>query len=301
MEIRTACNKSSLSEYWEAFLEFLGNINKKEKWNNISQKWFEEIKRTCIYIERIFSGKRRKSWEEYVSHLYEVARNFIELHGEKICSEWIMVALLHDSIEDIESVDYQEIKKLFWWKVAFQVQLLSKPKVDETWKSEEEIKKLKQERNEEYFRKFKSLTSVRAYIREIMKEYDISSSKTWDRSLSKAQIRKIAFRLASIKLCDRIHNLETMDDGTYSVEKIQQKWEETRRYFMDLALELWRKRKNILRKISQAKKQKNTDIGKFYAEKYICPLYRRISQALIHLTQIQKRKELHTILSPQTW
>jgi (p)ppGpp synthase/HD superfamily hydrolase len=46
----------------------------------------------------------------------------------------------------------------------------------------------------------------------------------------------MVFKIALIKICDRIHNIRTMND--FSIEKIQEKPNETKRYIQRLAEEL---------------------------------------------------------------
>lgn len=45
-------------------------------------------------------------------------------------------------------------------------------------------------------------------------------------------IRSIAYQVALIKICDRIHNLQTMED--FPLEKIEEKREETLQYLYKL-------------------------------------------------------------------
>jgi len=87
--------KYDLSEYGEAFIDFLLDKNPQEITN------IDKIISVCKKIETDFKGKKRKTGEDYVCHLYEVARFYIELPSQKISGKEVIVALLHDTIEDI--------------------------------------------------------------------------------------------------------------------------------------------------------------------------------------------------------
>ncbi len=80
---------------------------------------FEE---TLRFVERVFEGKRDKGGEPYIKHLLAVA-NGVESETEKI------VALLHDSIEDIEEIDGDYLRKLGYSKeIVEAVEILTKKK-----------------------------------------------------------------------------------------------------------------------------------------------------------------------------
>lgn len=229
-------NHNRLSEYWESFLDFLNDKNFK----NIRNK--DRIIKACERLEKKFEGQKRRTWEDYHSHPYEVTKIFIEFHSDKISENWIIACILHDNIEDINDETYEEIEKDFWKEIAFLVELLSKPNVEEFWGN-------KEKRNKNYFWKFSNLTTLKIYVREKWKDkwWKNNKDEKWQSkrtnlnkwNISNATIGRYACIIWVIKICDRIHNLQTMPPDTYKVEKIKEKLDETEKYFTHLAQELY--------------------------------------------------------------
>ena len=223
-----------LSEYWESFIDFLESAHLE----NI--KDVTRIIKACKRLEEKFQGKKRKTWEDYHSHPYEVARIFIDIHRNRVSENWLIACILHDNIEDIESENFSEIEKDFWTEVAILVELLSKPDLELFMND-------KEQRNKYYFCNFESLASLRKYIKKSCEDRWIihqeknkwpkrTNFNTW--VISKSTVRRYAFLIWVIKICDRVHNLCTMPWNAYDIHKIEKKMHETENYFTDLAHEL---------------------------------------------------------------
>jgi (p)ppGpp synthase/HD superfamily hydrolase len=171
-----------------------------------------------------FEGQKRRTWEDYHSHPYEVTKIFIEFQSHRISENWLIACILHDNIEDINDETYEEIEKDFWKEIAFLVELLSKPNVEEFWGN-------KEKRNKNYFWKFSNLTTLKIYVREKWKDkwWKNNKDEKWQSkrtnlnkwNISNATIGRYACIIWVIKICDRIHNLQTMPPDTYKVEKIK--------------------------------------------------------------------------------
>lgn len=250
--LRSDNNTSSqnwLSEYWESFIDFLHSSNLK----NIRNTY--RIIKACQRLEKKFHWKKRKTWEEYHSHPYEVARIFIEIHGNRISETGLIACILHDNIEDIDEENFDEIKEEFGNEVAFLVDLLSKP-------DKESFNGDKLERNNYYFWKFYNLQELKNYVshngRErwwTTKAKHASGSKRTNLnkgSISKSTIRRFAYLIWIIKICDRVHNLSTMPLDSYEWEKIQEKIQETEKYFMHLAHELYKTHPLVLDRLRKS-------------------------------------------------
>lgn len=211
--IETIESVHGLSEYWEAFIDFLLN----QKLTGLTD--IDEIISVCRKIEGDFWWVKRKTGEDYVAHLYEVTRLYLTLHWEKISQKRIIIALLHDNIEDISWDQYEEIKTLYGEEVAFCVKILSKDLVRD-WKN-------KAKRNAEYIKNFESISWLKSYIRVKAWEMWI---KIW-----KSRAKAIAFMLAAIKISDRTHNLITLDLDHFSIKQVKKKMKETEDFIIPLA------------------------------------------------------------------
>lgn len=217
-----------LSEYGEHFFEFIREKNYK----HIDIDW---IRNACIHMEKIHRGRNRANGDPYHIHPYEVARIYCDFHSENISSIGIIAALLHDNIEDALKTGYTEnystLAELFWPQAAFIVELLSKP-------SAEIYGNDKGKRNTEYFKNFIDFHSLRDYIIWKAQEkwwrigngIEKTDFEQW--IVSMTTIRSIAYQVALIKICDRIHNLQTMED--FPLKKIEEKREETLQYLYKL-------------------------------------------------------------------
>jgi (p)ppGpp synthase/HD superfamily hydrolase len=136
------------------------------------------------------------------------------------------IALLHDSIEDIEWMDYTILKKMFWEQVANWVKELSKLDwrdfiINDNYAKwfvrdlESGLSKKECKKNDRYV--------------EIMKKAKEKRNEAYFGNLS--ELWECIF---DVKCADRIHNLRTLEPmSTYQkVKKII----ETKKYFMDEAL-----------------------------------------------------------------
>ncbi len=174
------------------------------------------MKQKFHWIER---ESKDESWqnERYFNHIQEVMRICLEeIPNPNL--EKLLIALLHDSIEDISNFDYEVIKALYWKYVAEWVEHLSKKE----WKrflSEEESRILKNLDTDS--EKYQNIVSMAKQRRN--KEYfeNMESIEQDD--------------YLDVKFADRIHNLRTLDECDN--EKIRRKIEETRKYFLKPAWE----------------------------------------------------------------
>lgn len=238
------------------------NIYKNSIENN---EYFKEavrkITKAYYIVKDDFFEVYRENWERYFEHLRAVAN--IILSMDNPTKDKVLIALLHDSIEDTD-IDFYTIKKLFWVKIALSVQALSKDEVinyveddefediNEAWilndkfglkeeiknedieLSEKEkialsvYKKAKKKRNDMYFSHLESFQSMKEYIKSLTSNYDIE--------LSEEELNEITKNTIDVKLSDRIHNLSTQWDED-NIEKVERKVEETKRYFLSIAKE----------------------------------------------------------------
>ncbi len=89
-----------------------------------------------------FQFVTRKSWERYFEHLLSVVDLYLE-YEEKPTFEWVMVALLHDIIEDSD-IDEETLRYLFWSEIAMSVCGLSKSSVYEHIRDDKQGRKDKE-------------------------------------------------------------------------------------------------------------------------------------------------------------
>lgn len=83
------------------------------------------------YIKKLPENKKkRKNWEPYIIHLIHTTRLLFEV-TDNLSLEQVVVALLHDFIEDIDDVCVNMIAREFWHKIAFWVKKLSKDSVEQ--------------------------------------------------------------------------------------------------------------------------------------------------------------------------
>jgi len=200
-------------------------------WNDLNDtniKEFESFIRlfTSLYylMKEFFNKKVRKiSWERYFEHLRWVVYNVLELPNPNI--EKIYSAIAHDTIEDIEEMNF-DILKIYWYKTAISVQALSKEPhenfLDWTNTKQEAIEK----RNHEYFSHLESFENMKKHINSI-------ALSKWI-ELDKEELNEITQNTLDVKFADRIHNLSTQwhpDD----IDTVNRKIEETKKYFLKVA------------------------------------------------------------------
>lgn len=223
-----------LSEYWEYFLDFLEKFYKKRSLWNIRNK--QRIINACLRMEKVHVWQVRKSWKPYHIHPYVVAQTYCMVHMHNVSERWIIAALLHDNIENAikswETENYDTIYTIFWLEDAVICETLSKPKNFD----------VDGEKHRDYFLRFKSISTLKAFIHELL-------IQKWEQ-LSSNEIAALAFKTALIKICDRIHNLRTMED--FSLEKIKEKVQETKKYLLPIAIEIWASHPRVLEQLEKA-------------------------------------------------
>jgi len=246
--------KNDFSEYWESFIDFLQDSIKS--WTTFStlqthrdlEFFFKIIFEVCKRTERNFEGKQRLTGEykEYHSHLYEVARLYLEYSWENATLEWIIIALRHDDIEDLHKDSKSKIKVNFidilqedWYKPAIGVEMLTKPKVphiDETrlHLGNQDLhsvrEKQKIERDDKYYEAFLNIDTLTEELS------NIADAKLWIKL--KSDKKQLARDIAIVRIVDRIHNLRTMPEKEYSNEKRLRKLKNTEVYLLHLAQSL---------------------------------------------------------------
>lgn len=184
-----------------------------------------------------FNETFRDEWERYFEHLREVAKIIIEMDWSN--TDQVMIALLHDAIEDIALFDFSTIHSITKDpKIAIAVEAISKKPWHnyiiewETFADNE--KDAKARRNEEYFGHMENIESFESHIKEIAESHNIH--------IDSSEINTIARNAIQVKLADRIHNLSTQWDQS-NTGKVKRKIEETEKYFYQIAEEFDR---NIL-------------------------------------------------------
>lgn len=222
-------------------------------WNIEDNEEFRETYRNIWtaynLMKQKFSEVIRDDWERYFEHLRAVTNIILEFIPEPN-KEKVLIALLHDSIEDT-NIDFHTLDILFWSKIAIAVVWLSKKdwvlyvsekEILENYQNsndfyklvesdEEEILKSiwKERRNEEYFGHLELFDSMLNYVKTIIEEENIE----W---LTENEIIDITKNIIDVKLADRIHNLSTQWDEN-NLDKVKRKIDETKDYFLDIAKE----------------------------------------------------------------
>lgn len=215
-----------LSPYWERFLE---TINEYTQFTVVQRK---KIIKACQKIESDWYPER-KDKSDYVTHLYETTENYIALKWITSDYEKVIACLLHDGIEDVWDT-YESLKETFWENIAFDVHILSKLDI-----------KNKKKRKDEYFSRFKSIESLKIFIKQHFK------IKTWKR-LKNKKAEKLARMVVEIKICDRIHNLITMPIKEFGHKKVRDKIKETKMYFIPIVLEMFWKDSMLFKELNRA-------------------------------------------------
>ena len=179
-----------------------------------------------------FNETFRDEGERYFEHLREVARIIIEMDWSN--TNQVIIALLHDAIEDIALFDFGTIHALTKDpKIAIAVEAISKKPWQEYLSENEDRSDKNKElgkvrRNKEYFGHIESIQSFEEHIKEIAESNDIHLDST--------EITTIARNAIQVKFADRIHNLSTQWDPE-KTDKVERKIEETEKYFYAIAKE----------------------------------------------------------------
>jgi len=137
---------------------------------------FKQIRAAFEYADRCHEGQKRKSGEPYIIHPVAVAQIVAD---QKLDSESIIAALLHDVIEDTEAT-HEDVAKLFSPTIANLVEGVSKlTRIQYATKEDEQMENLR-----------KMLFAMSKDIRVIL-----------------------------IKVSDRLHNMRTMEYQTPPKQK----------------------------------------------------------------------------------
>lgn len=169
---------------------------------------------------KAFEWKYRKiSGERYFEHLREVANIILRMPKPNI--DKIIIALYHDSIEDLEKYTFEVVKDETWSeKIAIAVEAISKKKWESYSNNETEWKRL---RNEDYFWKLKSFDKMKWYVKLIAKKKSIN--------LTDKELEEITLNIFYVKFADRIHNLRTQWCPN-DINQVKKKIKETKEYFL---------------------------------------------------------------------
>lgn len=145
--------------------------------NGRSEKDIQRIEKAAYFAIDAHHGQKRTSGEDYVNHTFAVAAIVHELGLD---SDVVIAALLHDTVEDTE-VTLEQLKKNFGEDVKNLVNGVTKMEViQEFSETETDRRKSKQEAKAESLRKM-----MLAMVDDV--------------------------RVVLIKLCDRLHNMRTLD------------------------------------------------------------------------------------------
>lgn len=238
----------------------------------------EDKQNIIKHLVEDFWKKQRKDGSPYINHLKHTLLWVIEQYGSTIWRTALLVALLHDSIEDTK-LRFEKIQDIFWWEIALCVEFLSKKAF---WKFIWTVESISEEESvihHEQLGTIFQLLSAHWVTHEYQIDeddipYEVTSFwKTLKAPYKKAQqdeyfqkfssrstVRKELYTLAqkrnialipekleelekiiiTVKLSDRLHNLSTL------TENHQKKIEETLNYLKNLIKEIldtpiWRK------------------------------------------------------------
>jgi hypothetical protein len=184
-------------------------------------------------MKQVFSWIEREGKNEY----WDSERSFEHLKWtmEIILRELpnpninkIIIALLHDVVEDIPWVTYEMLKKLFSPEIADWVMELTKKDWREFLSIEEqkELKIIEQWKNEEKLRIEKNTNKRYSELINLWKDRR-NEIYFWN-------LENLEEDILYVKFADRINNLRTLK--WLSAEKIVRKIMETKKYFLDVAI-----------------------------------------------------------------
>ena len=151
----------------------------------------EKIKQACFFAIESHKGQTRRSGEDYVNHTFAVAALVHELGLDY---EAVIAALLHDVVEDTP-VTLQEIIDDFGENVARLVDGVTKMEGIQEFAEDEHAVELLVE-NAEQIRSNKERRREQGRIESL-------------RKMMLAMVEDV--RVVLIKLCDRLHNMRTME------------------------------------------------------------------------------------------
>jgi len=141
-----------------------------------TEKDVDRIEKAAYFAIEAHHGQKRASGEDYVNHTFAVAAIVHELGLD---SEVVIAALLHDTVEDTD-VTLEQLKREFGDDVANLVDGVTKMEVIQELSDQKNASKSNQDAKAESLRKM-----MLAMVDDV--------------------------RVVLIKLCDRLHNMRTLD------------------------------------------------------------------------------------------
>lgn len=194
----------------------------KEINNPLVQKGMKLFQTAFIEMEWLFWNMPRRSgwWKTGFDHLLWVLGNILEWPNPTI--EKCIIAMLHDSIEDIAWYTANHIKNVYWENIANSVNNMAKEPLDyyikRDWFDNIELNKLEDKNRNELTNEITRKTRREHYYGNI--------SNRWENEIE-------------IKFADRLNSLETMyyhndETNKQEVDKqylIKKLWE-TEKYFL---------------------------------------------------------------------
>lgn len=267
---------SSLQNMGEAELmwkKIYSNLWNKDINFNTSEKLTkarDQFKAVYFKVKDLFNDSVRSDGTPYFYHLLETAYILLEESGlETLCIEDILIALLHDTIEDTNQ-DFNSLWRSLsskWREIAFWVHIISKPhfhthiedddersryknclseiggnNIDLSWNIINEsivdtdlvdqYNKLKEE-----YKPIRNKKHFENYVDyETFKVYAKEEAHHLSFSCSDEELDIICKRSLSVKFADRLHNLRTIDH--LSNQRIFKKIHETIDYIVPIAKEV---------------------------------------------------------------
>ena len=246
--------------FWEYFLSFINEIETISGLE-ISEDDRLRIRKAYFIAKKSFEEQKRDNNTSTFSHSKRVC--LILSNFKWIEIDDLIVAILHDIIEDTK-ITYQEIKNLFWQKIANSVQSLSKEKwfnftyeIDKSVLNESLCECLVKDfpnpcyNLEEDDFLCKKPEGMNREIKRMAREIR-NNSYFWS-------IAELSQRDMAIKLADRLDALYTMWD--LNLEKIERKIKETISYILPIAIENFPMIYDIMvRKINSTIEEKKLNI-----------------------------------------
>jgi len=215
--------------------------------NERSRVDIERIERAAYFAIKAHHGQKRASGEDYVNHTFAVAAIVHELGLD---SEVVIAALLHDTVEDT-LVTLAQIEKEFGADVSNLVDGVTKMEVIQELSDQNDSGKSNQDAKAESLRKM-----MLAMVDDV--------------------------RVVLIKLCDRLHNMRTLDSMRSDKQKRiasetlevfsplanrlgvwQIKWELEDLSFRYIEPEIY---KSIAKKLSERRVDRETFINQFISD-----------------------------------
>ncbi len=216
----------------------------------LKEFWISEKNKNQILsdLKIGFFGVKRKDGSHYIEHLIATVQNLKKYSPRPLQENDILIALLHDSIEDTDE-SFESLVHKYNLEIALWVHILSKKSFQsyhrddfkkiqkagkkETWKTisswsrlktfphlSEELKNIwrryeetiQKKRDSEYFERFTSKQKLSKYIKHEASKNNVS--------FEKESLSDFVEKIAIIKLSDRLHNVSTLPQDDESQEKI---------------------------------------------------------------------------------